>query len=137
MILRFQLMCILSISILFLNRSSNTCILQQYPISTTISAVQRTTITYVHDQCIFCFLFPVLQQYDLPGLLEALSATDRIHLCLVNSVMADLHSIMDLGTYVRDILCHYVVFYFSHYFIWRIIQHYQKKCFFVYISECT
>jgi hypothetical protein len=36
--------------------------------------------------------------FDLPGLLDAVADADRIHLCVVNALTADLNTLMDLGT---------------------------------------
>ena len=37
------------------------------------------------------------QNLDLPSLLDSIADVDRIHLCLVNSLTADLHTLLDLG----------------------------------------
>ena len=55
----------------------------------------------------FIFTFLPSQSFDLPALLEALADLDRIHLCLVSSLTADLHSLLDLGTQpTTDMLAH-------------------------------
>ena len=46
----------------------------------------------------FCFCF-CLQTFDLPSLSEALADMDRLHLCLINNLTGDLHSLLDLGTH--------------------------------------
>ena len=37
--------------------------------------------------------------FDLPALLDAVADADRIHLCVVNALTADLNTLMDLGAY--------------------------------------
>ena len=45
----------------------------------------------------FSFSCFCLQAFDLPSLLESLADMDRLHLCLINNLTGDLHSILDLG----------------------------------------
>lgn len=55
-------------------------------------------LTRTHSLTPFPTLFhPTPQTLDLPFLLEAISDLDRIHLCLVSSLTADLHTLLDLG----------------------------------------
>ena len=64
--------------------------------SNAVVAVETTTETPI--QSVTEIEIPSdIPTFDLPSLLEAVADIDRIHLCLVNSLRADLHSLLDLG----------------------------------------